>query len=193
MKYDPDVRIVECRGVYPPSEDTFLLLDCLEDVIGRDVLEMGCGAGLVACHLAKAGAIVTAADVNPRAVECARSNLERNSLPGAVIETDLFSRVEGRFDLIVFNPPYVADDVTDDISRSWAGGPTGTETLARFLHDAPSRLSGSGRIVVVLSTEMRRDALDLALSGFVRRELGSRRLLFETLSVEELRADGHGQ
>jgi release factor glutamine methyltransferase len=187
MRYRNDIDIVECAEVYPPSEDTFLLLGALEVREGERVLEMGPGTGLITCHLAAAGAVVTAADVNPRAVACTEANLRRNGLSGAVVESDLFDRVPGRFDTIVFNPPYCAGEEDDLLARSWAGGADGVGVTARFLAGAPPHLLPGGRVVLLLSSEMEAAALERALSPFERTRLGERRLFFEALWVEELR------
>ncbi len=47
MRYDPDISIIECPYVYPPKEDTFLLLKNIDVGPGEPVLEMGCGTGLI--------------------------------------------------------------------------------------------------------------------------------------------------
>jgi len=80
LEYDPNLKIEYCRGVYPPSEDTMLLLDCLEVVDGEDLLEMGCGSGIISLHCAAAGARVTAVDLNPAAVECTIENARKNGM-----------------------------------------------------------------------------------------------------------------
>ncbi|MBI0583838.1 MAG: methyltransferase [Methanomassiliicoccus sp.] len=188
MEYQKDIDIEECELVYPPSEDTFLLLGALSVARGERVLEMGCGTGLISCHLSAGGGVLVAADINPRAAACTRANLDRNHLPGEVVESDLFSNVAGTFDLMVFNPPYLAVDEEGTLERAWAGGEEGMDVLAPFLREARTRLRPGGRIVLLLSSEMERRALDLALDAFARRRLASRRYFFEELWVEELRS-----
>jgi release factor glutamine methyltransferase len=187
MRVDNSMRMKECDSVYPPSEDTFLLLACLEIDSNKKVLEMGCGTGIIALHCAKAGGLVTAVDINPKAVDCARANAKVNGLDVKVLHSDLFQDVEGSFDLIIFNPPYVPDDIRGEIERSWAGGEDGVRVLERFLKDAPGHLVKGGRILVLLSTTMEDAALQCVLSQFVRDRLSSKRLFFEEIWVEELR------
>jgi release factor glutamine methyltransferase len=186
MKLDSDLIIEEFCNVYPPREDTHLLIECIEPRAGQRVLEMGCGSGLLSLHCAKVGAIVVAVDINHKAVDCTRSNLERNHLRAQLIRSDLFSDVEGKFDLILFNPPYLVGTGEDDLDKSWAGGKDGVQILERFLREAPDHLTPGGQVVVLLSSMMREASLTRALSAFKRRRLGGKRLFFEELWVEEL-------
>ncbi len=187
MEYRKEIDIAECELVYPPMEDTFLLLEQLNINASESALEMGCGTGLISCHLSLAEAQLTAADINPRAVACTRENLRRNGLAGQVIESDLFMNVHGPFDLIVFNPPYLAAEEEGVLERAWAGGKEGLDVLAPFLEQAPGHLNPRGRIVVLLSSEMDADMLERLLGPFHRTRRGSRRYFFEELWVEELR------
>jgi methylase of polypeptide subunit release factors len=74
---------------------------------GERWLDMGCGTGVVGVRLAEAGAIVTAVDLDPRAVENVRANAV---LRGVAIDAragDLFAPVAAeRFDVVAFNPPF---------------------------------------------------------------------------------------
>jgi len=56
MLYIPDILVEEDRRVYPPSEDSILLIRCLDVAPGEKVLEIGCGSGIVSLHCAMAGA-----------------------------------------------------------------------------------------------------------------------------------------
>jgi len=73
---------------------------------GQRVLDLGTGTGLLAIVLAKAGIDVVATDVSAAAVRTARENAVRNGVRFACYPSDLLDSVEGRFDLIAFNPPY---------------------------------------------------------------------------------------
>ena len=154
MKLDQSIDIDTLSDVYDPNEDSYLMLKIVEVKEGEMFLEMGSGTGLTAIHAAKAGARVTAADINPNAVQCTRRNALKNGVSVRVIESNLFENVEGLFDVIAFNPPYLASDDTATawIERSWSGGRGGTETSGEFLNEAWKHLAPNGRIYMILSS-----------------------------------------
>ncbi|QLH74798.1 MAG: methyltransferase [Methanomassiliicoccales archaeon] len=187
MLKDERLRFRYCDGVYVPAEDTYLMLSAVQ--VNRDdrVLEMGTGSGLIAVHCASAGAIVTAADVDPLAVDCAKANAATNDVIVNVVESDLFSNISGKFDLIIFNPPYLRGEAKTDEDRAWAGGAEGTDVLHRFLVEAVEHLTEGGRILIITSSDMDQGSLDKVLRDFSVKELSSMRLFFEELKVLELR------
>ncbi|MGB9624208.1 MAG: methyltransferase [Phycisphaerae bacterium] len=73
---------------------------------GQRVLDLGTGTGILAIVLAKAGIDVAATDISAAAVRTARGNAARNGVCFDCYRSDLLKAVEGRFDLIAFNPPY---------------------------------------------------------------------------------------
>ena len=90
---------------------------------GRSVLDVGCGSGVLSLVAARAGAVVTAIDVNPQAVHTTIDNAAANGLTVEVLLSDLFAGLrDRRFDLIVVNPPYFAKDPVDDAERAWFAG-----------------------------------------------------------------------
>ena len=101
-------------GVLIPRPETEVLVDVvlegLADVEAPRVLEVGCGTGCIACSLAReAGTQVVATDVSSEAVACARANVEMLGLEELVeiVECDCVEGVEGAFDCLVSNPPYI--------------------------------------------------------------------------------------
>ncbi|MDR0522955.1 MAG: methyltransferase [Candidatus Methanoplasma sp.] len=187
MKIDGSIRIEGDGEVYPPSEDTYLLIESLEVRPGESVLEIGCGSGIVSIHCAKRGAAVTCGDVNPRAVALAARNAEANGASVRAVETDVFSNVEGSFDLIIFNLPYLPVEEEGLLARSWSGGADGAGPLPALLEGAPSRLRPGGRLAIVVSSLMDGGRLGSLLSGWDAKVLSEARFFFETVSVLELR------
>jgi len=171
-------------GVYDPSEDSYLLVEAALDEVkpGDKVLEVGTGSGVVSLFL-KDRANVVATDISPDAVRNARLN-------GVdVVRTDLFTGICGPFDLVIFNPPYLptAEDerLHTWLNRAFDGGPTGRETIARFLGDVGSILPPCGRVLTVFSSltgvdEVARMYRDQGFSVEVVRE---EKMPFEKLVV----------
>lgn len=89
--------------VYDPGEDSYLLVEAaLKEVKPDDrVLEVGTGSGVVSLFVKDIATKVVATDISP--IACRNARL--NGVP--VIRADLHSGICSRFDLIIFNPPYL--------------------------------------------------------------------------------------
>ncbi len=121
------------------------------------ILEVGAGSGFVsAVLLANLKDIsLLATEINPHAARCAKANGVE------VIRTDLFRGIkpekpENRFDLILFNPPYLPtskeEKVPGWLNYAFDGGISGRETLERFLDEARAYLKPGGKILVLISS-----------------------------------------
>ncbi len=187
MEYDPDLTILTDPDVYPPSEDSILFIESLEISEGERILEIGCGSGVVSIHCAKNGGLVTSGDINPRAVDLTRRNSELNGVSIDVHLTDVYTDIDGRFDTILFNLPYLPVDEDGLLARSWSGGPDGLGPLPDLLEGAPNHLNPDGRIVVVISSLMDTQALWDLLDDYEVRTIGELKLFFEKLAVLEIR------
>jgi len=143
--------------VYQPREDSNLLAKQIleKDLEGQKCLDMGTGSGIIAEKMVRSDAEnVVAADVNPEAVEEASEKLEDKENV-EVIESDLFENVEGKFDLIAFNPPYLPGDELDEDMEGreiWRGGESGEEFTEEFLQTAKQHLTSQGEIMFVVSS-----------------------------------------
>lgn len=187
MRYDPGISIATDPDVYPPSEDSILLIESLEVSPGERILEIGCGSGVVSLHCAANGCEVVCGDINQKAVDLAHKNAITNGLDVSIVETDVYSAVEGRFDTIVFNLPYLPVDEDGDLAKAWSGGDDGMGPLPALLEGAPDHLDGDGRVIVVVSSLMDRGTLADLLSHYSVSTLGEVHMFFETLSVLEIR------
>ena len=187
MEYNPQLDIGSDPEVYPPSDDSILLIESLDVRHLERILEIGCGSGVVSIHCALNGCDVTAVDINPRAVELAKRNAAANGARMEVRESDVYENVDGRFDTIVFNLPYLPVDEEGLLAKAWSGGPDGLGPLPRLLEGAPNHLFQDGRVVVVVSSLTEPRALEGALDGYDVRTLGELKLFFERLSVLEIR------
>lgn len=167
--------------MYVPSDDTFLLADCITQYSGSWALEIGVGSGVLLSLLEKRFANVAGSDIDMRAMEHCRGR------SGAMLACcDAASAFANRFDLIVSNPPYLPDDDVKDTTVH--GGHTGIETAIHFIRSATPLLARDGKILLVVSTLADSFALDrlVAEKKMRKKVVKEKRLFYETLSVIEL-------
>jgi len=122
------------------------------------VLDLGTGSGVGAIFAARRSAFVTAVDLNPSAVRCARINTILNDLEERItlLHGDLFEPVQGcQFDLILFNPPFYIGKPADELDRAWRG----EEIFERFASELHSALAPGGCALLILSTDGEGEAL----------------------------------
>jgi release factor glutamine methyltransferase len=105
----------DARALVPRPETEVVVERCLAllDGVARPrVLDVGTGTGAIALALAqeRPGAQVVATDASAAALALARENAEANDLAVELVETDLIAGLQGTFDLVVSNPPYVRSD-----------------------------------------------------------------------------------
>ena len=186
MEYRPDYDIKERDDVYPPSDDSILLIESLNVSPGERILEIGCGSGVVSIHCAKNGCTVTAVDINPSAVECTEENARLNDVAIDVRGSDLFQSVPERFDTIVFNLPYLPVIDEGKLAKAWSGGEDGMGPLPRLMTESKDHLYDGGRVVVVVSSLMDQGKLNALLSKYEVKKLGEVPLFFERLEVLEI-------
>lgn len=97
-----------------PRQDTEILVETvLEEAREKRILDMCTGSGCILLSLCKlcAPALAVGVDLSLEALEVAQENAERLQCQASFIQSDLFEQVEGTYDVIVSNPPYIARDV----------------------------------------------------------------------------------
>ncbi len=151
--YHEEMEFEVPENVYYPREDSKLLAKTIEkmDIKGANVLEIGCGCGFLSILMAKRGASVTAVDINKDAVEITKANTETNKTAINAFESDLFSAIRGRFDLIIFNPPYLPTDEGEN-DKTCAGGKSGREVIEKFATEVKNYLKPHGLVLLVISS-----------------------------------------
>lgn len=144
------------RDVLIPRPETELLVDLalerLPETGNFSVLDLGTGSGAVAVSIARArkNALVAAVDKSTRALEVAKEN--GIGLPNiAYVESDWFDALsDGKYDLIVSNPPYIAEGdahlkrLTYEPALALTSGREGLDAIRRIVDDAPKHLEAGG-------------------------------------------------
>lgn len=132
--------------------DTYRFCALLEARVqrARSVADVGCGTGAGGLLLSSRSESVQLLDINPQALRFASANAELNGVRPRVARSDLLEAAEGPLDLVVANPPYLADD----LHRAYrdGGGQLGTALSARICEQALDRLPGGGRLLLYTAT-----------------------------------------
>lgn len=149
----------------PETEHLVDLLVKMDWPEGVRILDVGTGSGVIGISIGialkeKAPKLVLA-DLSPEALSLAKENADRlaEDLDGCdlrLIESDLLSGVDGEFDLIVANLPYIAKgeiaglsrEVQRDPIQALDGGMRGTELMERFLSEVGSNVAESGVVAM---------------------------------------------
>ena len=180
-------------GVLIPRPETEIVVEQVLKLVtlgDGSILDVGTGSGNIALCLAKelAGFKVMAVDVSLRAVARARANAARLGLGRVeIIQSSLFHRLKGRglegsFDFIVSNPPYVSaadwEALDEGIKRhepkrALVPGLTGLEFIARLVKRSPRYLKPDGFLVFEIGAGQDTRVLDL----FDKRWKGVERVL----------------
>jgi SAM-dependent methyltransferase len=121
----------------------------------RRVVDIGCGAGVGALLIARArhDAQVLAVDINPRALRLSAVNAELAGVHNvSVYHSDILSSVEGQFDLIVANPPYMNDH--QQRAYRHGGGALGEALSLRIVRESLPRLHKTGTLLLYTGVAM---------------------------------------
>jgi release factor glutamine methyltransferase len=148
------------RDVLIPRPETELLvqlaLERIRPVIAPKVLDLGTGSGCIAISLAleMPQAEVLATEISAAALETARRNAQRLGADVTFCESNWYAAVEGQFDLMVTNPPYVAQgdphlsDLRYEPEIALVAGDNGLACLREIVAGAPAHLKSGGWLLV---------------------------------------------
>lgn len=174
--------------IYEPAEDSYLLEKQVKKYAkGKRVLDMGAGSGIQAIAARDSGArSVLAADINPESVFLLKSKGIDSVL------SNLFSNISEKFDLIIFNPPYLPIHPGEDKESQLitSGGKRGDEILLRFLDSVLAHLNSNGTVLIVVSslTPQPRLMKKIAALNLKKIVLAKENLFMESLEVWKLSA-----
>lgn len=178
-------------SVYIPAEDSYLMSRILKEQLPNlleknsdlKFLEIGAGSGIhlqTASNLGIKNGNIFSSDIDKRAVS------HCNLLGFKCIHSDLFENIKGRYEIIIFNPPYLPEDAREpkNSRKDTTAGKKGNEIIIRFLQQAKSHLDKDGKIFLITSSLS--ENIDFKNLGYNAREIGCEKLFFERLCIWEL-------
>lgn len=172
--------------IYEPAEDSYLLSKVLKRYVkNKKVLDMGTGSGIQAETALKSKAkSVLAVDIDKEVI----AFVSQKKIPS--LHSDLFSKVTGKFEVILCNPPYLPLDSKEDkqSQRITTGGKQGDEFSLKFLKGAGTHLAPGGVILLLVSslTPLSRIEQFLMAKGYRYKAVGTEKVFMEELKVLEI-------
>ncbi len=166
------------REALIPRPETEELVERALRLASRDreiaCLDLGTGSGVIAVSLAKflPRARVTAVDLSREALDLARENALLNGLADRITfqESDWFERVDGLYDLVVSNPPYVSQDESEALPievrgheprLAWDGGKDGMERIRALARDLRQHLRPAAWVLLEIGDGQGETAVEL--------------------------------
>ncbi len=172
-------------GVFHPSlffSTHFLADELLKlDLKNKLFLELGSGSGFISLSAARAGATVTAVDINPLAVETTAGNAVANGIKIEVLQSDLFSALGSRrFDVIAINPPYFKKTPKSDADKAWFAGKD-YDYFTKLFAQIPNHLHADSIVYLVTSEDVDMEHIQqiAAASNFALQLKATRVICFE--------------
>lgn len=178
------------NSIYQPAEDSFLMSKILKKQIPKILkqkpnlkfLEIGAGSGI---HLETAKNLgiknIFSSDINLKSVSHCKA------LGFNCIQSNLFENIKGKYNLIIFNPPYLPEDKREPKNSKLAttGGKKGNEIILQFLKQAKNYLEKNGKIFLITSSLSKN--IDFEKLDYSAKEIGCEKLFFERLCIWELK------
>ena len=136
-------RLIISPEVYKPLENEHACAEYCNP--GERVLDLGSGCGVCAVFCSPKASEVVAVDISMAAVRNTSENCAAQGLTNVtVLQSDMFSQVQGKFDLIVANPPYIEAEFADE-EKQFA---TSVRYLPALFAGAGEHLTAEGRLLV---------------------------------------------
>jgi len=169
-------RVFTCdaRALIPRPETELLVeLVLKEDKTADSFLDVATGSGVIGLSLAlsRPDAVVSLCDISPEALSLAGDNALRHGIAGKVTlkESDLFDSVEGIFDVIVSNPPYIptsdigtlSREVQNDPVLALDGGSDGLRIVEKLIKASLAKLSPGGLLALEIGHDQAARVVDI--------------------------------
>ena len=177
-----------CKSVYEPREDSTMLEHHVRQHAKGNVLEVGTGSGIQAIAAAqnKNVASVLATDIQKGVIEYCKKCIKNKKIK--FLQSDLFKNIKGTFDTIIFNPPYLPQELKlKDLTIE--AGKKGYEVIERFLDNVNKFLKSDGIILITFSSLTKKEKIEEFIKNNLLdfEELEKIHIFFEDIYVYLLR------
>ena len=158
------IKVAALPGVFSQKgldKGTKILLENLPNIKSGEVLDFGCGAGVIASFIGKKHNEVklNLLDVNALALESSRKTLALNNLTGNVFASNSLSEVNNKYDVVISNPPF-HQGITTDYSAT-----------EKFLEGIKSYLHKSADVIIVANSFLKYEPIMQKTIGQTKRLL----------------------
>lgn len=164
------------EGVLIPRQDTEISVEVILKILKENninkMLEIGCGTGIVSITVdleSKRKMDITALDISSYAINNTTINKKNLKSNIKILESDLFDKVSGKFDLIYSNPPYIKSSEIENLQLevknheprlALDGGIDGLYFYREIIKEAPNYLNNNGFLVFEIGYD---EAEDISL------------------------------
>lgn len=176
--------------MYQAKEDSYFLAEQLAEYLNSltekeksrlKVLDLGTGSNIQAETLVKKGIKkenILCSDIDKEVIILTKKKSFN------AVHSDLFSKIKGKFNLIIFNPPYLPENKFDR-KKDTTGGKQGDETILSFLRQLKKHLAEKGKAFLLLSslTPITRINKEIKKQKLKIKLIASKNIFFEQLEV----------
>ena len=173
-----------CKSIYEPQEDSTMLEKWVRQYAFGEVLDIGTGSGIQALAAAQNKNVksVIATDIQKGVIEYCKKNIKSNKIK--FLQSDLFQKIIGKFDSIIFNPPYLPQELKlKDLTIE--GGKKGYEIIQKFIDEVNKFLAKDGIILMVFSSLTKKEKIEEYIKNNLLdfQELEKTNIFFEGIYV----------
>ena len=164
---------VHSRALIPRFETEIIVDYIIKSNFNKEkILDIGTGSGAIALSLAYnlKDSIVIGSDIEDKALSLASENKEHLDINNvSFIKSDLFENIEGKFDLIVSNPPYINEVDYENLDKelfyepksALYGGVDGLDFYRQIIKDAPNYLNDGGHLIFEIGYDQKDEINEL--------------------------------